>query len=165
MLEQKDFERIAEIVSGSVIFKLDTSMLQMENRICDKLAEVENRLEERITQVETKFDERMTNLEVKYDNLDKKVTKLDDKLTELDSKLTELEIKYDNLDKKVSGLKITLDNDIDKKISILAEGHLLLQRKLDESFRVMQKQEIMDLHMIDLESKIREIKMQMGYPC
>ena len=98
-------------------------------------------------------------MEVKYDNLDKKVTKLDDKLTELDSKLTELEIKYDNLDKKVSGLKITLDNDIDKKISILAEGHLLLQRKLDESFRVMQKQEIMDLHMIDLESKIREIKM------
>ena len=158
MLEQKDFERIAEIVSGSVIFKLDTSMLQMENRICDKLAGVENRLEERITQVETKFDERMTNLEVKYDNLDKKVTKLDDKLTEL-------EIKYDTLDKKVSGLKITLDNEIDKKISILAEGHLLLQRKLDESFRVMQKQEIMDLHMIDLESKIREIKMQLGYPC
>ena len=137
MLEQKDFERIAEIISGSVMFKLDTSMLQLENRICDKLAGVENKLEERITQVETKFDERMTNLEVKYDNLDK----------------------------KVSGLKITLDNDIDKKISILAEGHLLLQRKLDESFRVMQKQEIMDLHMIDLESKIREIKMQLGYPC
>ncbi|MGN0324242.1 MAG: hypothetical protein ACI4DZ_14115 [Oliverpabstia sp.] len=137
MLDQKDFERIAEIVSGSVIFKLDTSMLQMENRICDKLAEVENRLEERITQVETKFDERITNLEVKYDNLDK----------------------------KVSGLKITLDNDIDKKISIIAEGHLSLSRKLDESLRVMQKQEMMDLHIINLESKIREIKMQLGYPC
>lgn len=137
MLDQKDFERIAEIVSESVIFKLDTSMLQMENRICDKLAGVENRLEERITQVETKFDERMTNLEVKYDNLDK----------------------------KVSGLKITLDNDIDKKIIIIAEGHLLLQRKLDESLRVMQKQEMMDLHIINLESKIREIKMQLGYPC
>lgn len=126
MLEQKDFERIAEIVSGSVMFQLNTSMLQLENRICDKLAGVENKLEERITQVETKFDERMTNLEVKYDNL---------------------------------------DNDIDKKISILAEGNSLLQRKLDESFRVIQKQEMMDLHMIDLESKIREIKMQLGYPC
>ena len=59
-------------------------MLQLENKICDRITGVETRLEEKITKVETKFDERMANLEIKYDNLDKKVTELREKVEKLD---------------------------------------------------------------------------------
>lgn len=48
MFEQNDFNQLAEMVSRAVVFQLDTSMLQLENKICD-----------RISEVEPKFDERM----------------------------------------------------------------------------------------------------------
>lgn len=127
-----------------------------QNEIYDRISGVEKQLEERITQAETKFDKRMTNLEEKYDNLDKKVTELDEKVQKLDEKVT-------SMDKKVSILEITVDNEINKSISIIAEGHLSLNEKLDRSLQVMQKQEMMGLQMTRLESNIQKIKMQLGY--
>lgn len=186
MFEQNDFNQLAEMVSRAVVFQLDTSMLQLENKICDRISGVETRLEKRITEVEAKFDERMTNLEIKYDNLDKKVTelnekverldgkvteldekveKLDEKVTELDGKVGKLEKDYEQLDMKVSMIQVTVDNQINKNISIIAEGHLSLNEKLDKSLQVMQKQEIMGLQITSLESKIQMIKMQLGYTC
>lgn len=200
MFEQNDFNQLAEMVSRAVVFQLDTSMLQLENKICDRISGVETRLEKRITEVEVKFDERMTNLEIKYDNLDKKVTelnekverldgkvteldekvekldekvteldgkveKLDEKVTELDGKVGKLEKDYEQLDMKVSMIQVTVDNQINKNISIIAEGHLSLNEKLDKSLQVMQKQEIMGLQITSLESKIQMIKMQLGYTC
>ena len=172
MFDQEDFNQLAEMVSKAVIFQLDTSMLQLENKICDRITGVETRLEEKITKVETKFDERMANLEIKYDNLDKKVTelrekveKLDEKVTELDGKVKKMDKNYEQLDKKVSMIQVTVDNKINKNISIIAEGHLSLNKKLDESLQVMQKQEIMDLQMTSLENNIQKIKIQLGYAC
>ena len=170
MFEQNDFHQLAEMVSRAVVFQLDTSILKLENKICDRITGVEKQLEERITQAEIKFDKRMTDLEVKYDNLDKKVTELDGKVTELDEKVqkldqkvAELDGKVEDLDKKVSQLEITVDNEINKNISIIAEGHLSLNEKLDKSLQVMQKQEMMGLQMTRLESNIQKIKMQLGY--
>lgn len=114
------------------------------------------------------------NLEIKYDNLDKKVTglsdkvgRLDEKVTELDGKVRQLEESYEQLDKKVSMIQITVDNQINKNISIIAEGHLSLNEKLDKSLRIMHKQEIMGmgLQMTSLENKIQMILVQVGYSC
>ena len=44
MFDQEDFNQLAEMVSKAVIFQLDTSMLQLENKICDRITGVETRL-------------------------------------------------------------------------------------------------------------------------
>ena len=167
MFEQNDFDQLAEMVSKAVIFQLDTSMLQLENKICDRITGVETRLEEKITKVETKFDERMANLEIKYDNLDKKVTELREKVERLDEKVTELDGKVKKMDKKVSMIQSTVDNQMNKNIRIIAEGHLSLNEKLDKVIQIMHKQEIMGmgLQMTSLENKIQMILVQLGYSC
>ena len=170
MFDQEDFYQLAEMVSKAVIFQLDTSMLQLENKICDRITGVETRLEERITKVETRLEEKIAEVEIRLEERITEVeTRLEERITEVETKfderLTNLEMKYDNLDKKVSMIQVTVDNQINKNISIIAEGHLSLNKKLDESLRVMQKQEIMDLQMTSLENNIQKIKIQLGYAC
>ena len=170
MFDQEDFYQLAEMVSKAVIFQLDTSMLQLENKICDRITGVETRLEERITKVETRLEEKIAEVEIRLEERITEVeTRLEERITEVETKfderLTNLEMKYDNLDKKVSMIQVTVDNQINKNISIIAEGHLSLNKKLDESLRVMQKQEIMDLQMKSLENNIQKIKIQLGYAC
>ena len=111
----------------------------------------------------TELDEKVQKLDEKVTELDGKVTELDEKVQKLDQKVAELDGKVEDLDKKVSQLEITVDNEINKNISIIAEGHLSLNEKLDKSLQVMQKQEMMGLQMTRLESNIQKIKMQLGY--
>ena len=67
MFDQEDFYQLAEMVSKAVIFQLDTSMLQLENKICDRITGVETRLEERITKVETRLEEKIAEVEIRLE--------------------------------------------------------------------------------------------------
>ena len=67
MFDQEDFNQLAEMVSKAVIFQLDTSMLQLENKICDRITGVETWLEEKITKVETRLEERIAEVEIQLE--------------------------------------------------------------------------------------------------
>ncbi len=85
------------------------------------------------------------------------VVSLDKKVDSLDKHVSSLEVKMDSLDKRVSSLghevskiNLTLENETNRNIKIIAEGHLDLSRKLNEaislSSNVKAKQEIQDIY-------------------
>lgn len=44
--------------------------------------------------------------------------------------------KLDVLEKKITDIQLTLENETNKNIQIIAEGHLDLSRKLDEALKL-----------------------------
>lgn len=66
--------------------------------------------------------------------------------------------RLDNIDDKVSAIQLTIENEIRNNIQILAEGHMTLERKLDESLKVNQEKELLLIRVNRLESEVRELK-------
>ena len=67
----------------------------------------------------------------------------------------------DRLDKmyaKITDIQLTLENETNRNIRIIAEGHLDLSRKLDEALRLESEKEILMLRVNRLENELRRVK-------
>lgn len=62
------------------------------------------------------------------------------------------------LKEEVTGLKLVIDNEIRRNISIVAEGHLDLSRKLDEAIKGNQERETLMIRVNALETYVRELR-------
>ncbi len=96
------------------------------------------------------LDNRVSSLEVKMDSLDNRVSSLEVKMDSLDKKMDSLDNRVSSLENEVSKINVTLENETNRNIKIIAEGHLDLSRKLDEAISlssdVKAKQEIQDIY-------------------
>lgn len=62
----------------------------------------------------------------------------------------------------VRGLQLTLENETNRNIRIVAEGHLDLSRKLDDALKVESERELMQLRVNVLENDMRKVKEKVG---
>jgi hypothetical protein len=74
------------------------------------------------------------------------------------------EVKSDisDLKDRVSSLEMTLENETNRNIKIIAEGHMDLVRKLDEALAVKNEREMMKLRVNVLENDMRIVKNRIG---
>jgi hypothetical protein len=61
-----------------------------------------------------------------------------------------------------NSIRVILENDIRPKLSILAESHLDLQRKMDELREELRKNELLPARVALLEKDVREIRQQLN---
>ncbi len=76
----------------------------------------------------------------------------------LDDKLKPIKDDIDTLEKKVTSIELTLENETNHGIKIIAEGHLDLSRKLDEALKVENEKEMLLLRVNHLENELRKVK-------
>ena len=62
------------------------------------------------------------------------------------------------LNDKVTDIQLTLENETNKNIKIIAEGHLDLSRKLDEALKVDREKEMLMIRVNRLENELRRLK-------
>ena len=62
------------------------------------------------------------------------------------------------LNDKVTDIQLTLENETNKNIKIIAEGHLDLSRKLDEALKVDSEKEMLMIRVNRLENELRQLK-------
>lgn len=62
------------------------------------------------------------------------------------------------LNNKVTDIQLTLENETNKNIKIIAEGHLDLSRKLDEALKVDSEKEMLMIRVNRLENELRRLK-------
>lgn len=76
-------------------------------------------------------------------------------------RLENVEEEINNIQKEVTGIKVTLENETNRNIRVIAEGHLDLSRKLNEAVRIASdikaKQEIQDIYLNTHETKLKNI--------
>lgn len=108
-------------------------------------------LENRFDSLESRFD----LLESHFDSLEGEVRTIKDdiKMLQDEGKATKDEVKSINL---------TLENEIARNISVIAEGHVILERKLDESLKVSKEKEMLLIRVNHLENEVRKLKEQIN---
>ena len=65
------------------------------------------------------------------------------------------------LQSDVKSLKLTLENETNHNINIIAEGRLDLSRKLDEALKNSNEREIIKLRINGLESELEKLKTRL----
>jgi anion-transporting ArsA/GET3 family ATPase len=68
--------------------------------------------------------------------------------------------RLDKLDNKIKDIQLTLENETNKNIQIIAEGHLDLSRKLDEALKVDNEKEMLLIRVNRLENELRRLKVR-----
>lgn len=88
-----------------------------------------------------------------------------EKLNLILSKLAEHDKKLDKLDKlenDVTDIKLTLENEIRTSIVRVAEGHFDLLRKLSETTRIDDENEMIAIRVSMLETEMRRLRQQLS---
>lgn len=58
----------------------------------------------------------------------------------------------------IKDIQLTLENETNRNIALIAEGHLDLSRKLDDALKVENEKEMLLIRVNRLENEIRRIK-------
>lgn len=66
--------------------------------------------------------------------------------------------KLSEVDRKITDIQLTLENETNRNIKIIAEGHLDLSRKLDEALKVENEKELLLVRVNWLENELRRLK-------
>ena len=69
--------------------------------------------------------------------------------------------RLDEMDRKITEIQLTLENETNRNIKIIAEGHLDLSRKLDEALKADNEKELLLLRVNRLESELIKIKQRL----
>ena len=62
------------------------------------------------------------------------------------------------MDRKITDIQLTLENETNRNIKIIAEGHLDLGRKLDDALKVENEKELLLLRVNRIENELRRLK-------
>ena len=58
----------------------------------------------------------------------------------------------------IRSIQLTLENETNRNIKIIAEGHLGLSRKLDDALKVENEKEMLLIRVNILENELRKVK-------
>lgn len=62
------------------------------------------------------------------------------------------------LKRDVKEIQLTLENETNRNIQLIAEGHLDLTRKLDDALRIENEKEMLLIRVTSLENEVRRLK-------
>lgn len=140
MLEKQDIQTIAEIFHSSM------------NPIKEELQNVKGEvlgLKEQVQDVQSEVQE-----------VKEQVQGVEGEVRELKEQVHGVEGKARELEGHVQGIRLTLENETNKNINIVAEGHLNLSRKLDEALKVENEKEMLLIRVNRLENGYRTLQEQ-----
>ena len=72
-----------------------------------------------------------------------KVGNIETRVDSIESRVGAIETRMDKTDAKITDIQMTLENETNKNIQIIAEGHVDLIRKLDDALRVENEKEML----------------------
>lgn len=87
-----------------------------------------------------------------------KLDLLIDKMVVMESGIKDLSEKVVSLDYNMRDMRLTLENETNRNIQLIAEGHRVLNRKLDEALKVEQEKEYALIRLNILENEVRRLK-------
>ena len=147
-------------------------MTEEMTMILNEISGLSARFEERFDRVDArldKVDERLDRVDKRLDQMDERFDQVDARfdgmegtIRSLDYRISDMERRMDDSELNQTKTRMILENDVLKSINIIAEGHLDLNRKLDEALKINQQKELMLLRISSLESDMKLVKQTLG---
>ena len=102
--------------------------------------------------------EELAKIHGRLDKMDGRLDRMDDRFDKMDRCMDALE---SSTKQEIRSLKTYLENEIETKINIVAEGHFDLMRKFRQVQLCNEEWEMMKMRVLALERGVREIKAKM----
>ena len=139
--------------------------------IMEELAKIHGRLEKMDGRLD-RMDDRFDQMDGRLDKMDGRLDRMDDQFDKMDGRLDRMDDRFDKMDRcmdalesstkqEIRSLKTYLENEIETKINIVAEGHFDLMRKFRQVQLCNEEWEMMKIRILALERGVREIKAKM----
>lgn len=125
----------------------------LEKKDLEMIAEV-------IAQANKPIHERLDKIDSRLDKVEVRLDKVEARLDHMEARLDNMDSRFDKVEAKVTEVQMTLENETNKNISIIAEGHLDLSRKLDDALKAENEKVMLLIRVTRLENEIRRIKQR-----
>ncbi len=77
-----------------------------------------------------KMDARLDKMDTRLDKMDTRLEKIDTRLDKIDTRLDKVDIRLDSVEQRILKIEVIQENEVAKKIQLLAEGHSGIAEKL-----------------------------------
>lgn len=114
------------------------------------------------TEMLGKIFDKINGMDQKFDAIDQRFDAIDKRFDAMDQRMDKMDQKIDSIDGRVTNLELSLENDINKRINIVAENHLELNKKLDKLMQMSRTNRLYQIKVDYLESTVNEIKGFVG---
>ena len=102
--------------------------------------------------------EKLDSMDRRMGAIEKRMDALEKRMDALEESVGTLKIEVDTLKQSNTDIKLTIENELNRNIQLVAEGHLDLNRKLEEVMRPVNAMEMLQVQVNMLQSKIRDIE-------
>lgn len=154
MLEKQDIQTIAEIFNSSMK-PIKEELQDVKGEVLGLKAQVQGVKGEVL-----ELKEQVQGVKGEVLGLKGQVQGIEGEVLELKEQVQGVQDKARKLEGHVQGIRLTLENETNKNINIIAEGHLNLSRKLDEVLKVENEKEVLLIRINRLENGYRTLKEQ-----
>lgn len=100
----------------------------------------------------------MQNMKTDMQNMKSDMKEMKTDMQGMKTDMQGMKTDIQDLKGRVSGIEMTLENETNRNIRIIAEGHADLCRKLDEALKVENEKELLLVRTNIMENDIRKIK-------
>ena len=155
MSEKEMLELILQTVNGvgEDVSELKEGFSKLDEKV-GRLEESVVKLDERVGRLE----ERVVKLDERVGDLDERVVRLDERVSILDEKAVKLTGQLAGVEWCTKEIQLSLENETNRNILAVADGHLALERKLGQAVVLESEKEMLEIRMNVVESEIAKIK-------
>ena len=101
------------------------------------------------------LDRQFDKIDKRFDGIDERLDRMDERFDRMDERFDRLEGRVDKLEESVTGLQLAVENEIRPSIQVLAEGHMMLNEKLDRVLENAKETEELKTRVDALEAGFR----------
>lgn len=106
--------------------------------------------------------ENVKNINSTLNNMNKQFDDVNSKFDDINNQMSEMKADIQKMKNEIREISLTLENETNRNIKIIAEGHLDLSRKLDKALTVENEKEMALIRINMMENEIRRIKEKFG---
>ncbi len=104
------------------------------------------------------LDKRFDKIDERFDKVDERFDRLEGRMENLEGRMENLEGRVDGVEDGLKHLQLVFENEMRPNIQILAEGHMMLNEKLDRVLENAKETEELKTRVDALEAGFRQMQ-------
>ena len=132
-------------------------------QILELMAEMNNKMDTGFNKVYEEFDKVRSEM---ADEFSKVRSEMADEFGKVRSEMTDefgkVYDEFGNVYSEIKSVRMTLENETNKNIKIIAEGHMDLSNKLDNALKIENEKELFKIRLNILENQVQQIRARIN---
>ena len=132
------------------IFELMTKLYNEMNDIKSEVKGIKSEVND--------INSEVKGIKSEVNDINSEVKGIKSEVNDINSEVKSIKSEVKDIKSEVKDIQMTLENETNKNIKIIAEGHFNLNRKLDDSLKVENEKELLLIRVTILENEVRRLR-------